>query len=134
MRGFPRLMNEGRFPQVGDSIFLSSKTLLAGNSLLGPVHMIPGQLIALGQLTDPGLNFASVHGLTLVTVQMNFSLARGNFERRVTRFTTPIYPLYDTGLPVVRHRVTRLAEVTFLDVNRMQKLPRGKSSLVHSHY
>ena len=31
---------------------------------LGPVHMIPGQLIARGQLTDPGLNFASAHGLT----------------------------------------------------------------------
>ena len=25
--------------------------------------MIPGQLIALGQLTDPGVNFTSVHGL-----------------------------------------------------------------------
>ena len=32
--------------------------------LLGPVHMIPGQLIAPGQLTDPGVIFASVHGLT----------------------------------------------------------------------
>ena len=56
---------------------------------LGPVHMIPGQLIALGQLTDPGVNFASVHGLTPVTVHMSFSLPRGNFERRVTRCTTP---------------------------------------------
>ena len=28
--------------------------------------MIPGQLIASGQLTDPGVNFASVHGLTPV--------------------------------------------------------------------
>ena len=34
---------------------------------LGPVHMILGQLIARGQLTDPGLNFASAHGLTPVT-------------------------------------------------------------------
>ena len=55
---------------------------------LGPVHMIPGQLIAPGQLTDPGVNFASVHGLTPVTVHMSFSLPRGNFERRVTRSTT----------------------------------------------
>ena len=40
---------------------------------LGPVHMIPGQLIAPGQLTDPGVNFASVHGLTPITVHMSFS-------------------------------------------------------------
>ena len=59
---------------------------------LGPVHMIPGQLITLGQLTDPGVNFASVHGLTPVTVHMSFSLPRGNFERRVTRCTTPGNP------------------------------------------
>ena len=40
---------------------------------LGPVHMILGQLIAPGQLTDPGVNFASVHGLMPVTVHMSFS-------------------------------------------------------------
>ena len=81
--------------------------------------MIPGQLIALGQLTDPGVNFASVHGLTPVTVHMSFhcpgATSRG-------------------GLPVVQHRVTCLAEVTFLHVNRTQKLPRGKRSLAHAHY
>ena len=54
--------------------------------------MIPGQLIAPGQLTDPGVNFASVHGLTPITVHMSFSLPRGNFERRVTRCTTPGNP------------------------------------------
>ena len=70
--------------------------------------MIPGQLIAPGQLTDPGVNFASVHGLTPVTVHMSFSLPRGNFERWVTRCTTPEC--------------------------RMQKLSRGKSSLVHAYY
>ena len=58
--------------------------------LLGPVHMIPGQLIAPGQLTDHGINFASVHGLTPVTVHLSFSLPRGNFERAG-------YPLYNTG-------------------------------------
>ena len=76
--------------------------------------MIQGQLIAPGQLTDPGVNFASVVGLTPVTVHMSFrwhgATSRG-------------------GLPVVQHRVTRLAEVAFLHVNRTQKLPRGKSSL-----
>ena len=45
--------------------------------------MIPGQLIASGQLTNPGVNFASVHGLTAVTVHM-FTLGnppcRGNFS------------------------------------------------------
>ena len=60
---------------------------------LGPVHMIPGHLIAPGQLTDPGVNFASVHGLTPgltpVTVHKSFSLPRGTFERQVTRCTTP---------------------------------------------
>ena len=54
--------------------------------------MVPGQLIAPGQLTDPGVNFASVHGLTPVTVHMSFLLPRGNFERRVTRCTTPGNP------------------------------------------
>ena len=54
--------------------------------------MIPGQLITPGQLNDPGVNFASVHGLTPVTVPMSFSLPRGNFERRVTLCTTPGNP------------------------------------------
>ena len=54
--------------------------------------MIPGQLIAPGQLTDPGVNFASVHGPTPVTVHMSFLLPRGNFERRVTRCPTPGNP------------------------------------------
>ena len=64
-------------------------TSTCGEQPLGPVHMILGQLIASGQLTDPGINFASVHGLTSVTVHMNFSFPWGNFERRVTRCTTP---------------------------------------------
>ena len=71
--------------------------------------MIPGQLIAPGQLTDPGVNFASVHSLTPVTVHMSFSLPRDNFERRVTRCTTQ-----------------RLAEVTFLHENRTQKFPGAR--------
>ena len=54
--------------------------------------MIPGQLIAPGQLTDPGVNFASVNGMTPVTVHMSFSLPWGNFERPVTHCTTPNNP------------------------------------------
>ena len=54
--------------------------------------MIPGQLIALGQFTDPGVNFASVQGLTSVTVYISFSLPRGNFERRVIGCSTPGNP------------------------------------------
>ena len=73
----------------------------------------------LGQLTDPVINFTSVHALTPVTVHMSFSLPQGNFERRIT---------------VVQRRVTRLAEVPLLHVNRTQKLPRGKSSLAHALY
>ena len=52
--------------------------------------MIPGQVIAPGQLTDPWVNFASVHGLTPVTVQMSFSLPRGQLREAG-------YPLYNTG-------------------------------------
>ena len=70
------------------------KSYLGKAGYLGPVHMIPGQLIAPGQLTDPRVNFASMHGLTPVTVHMSFSLPRGNFERRVTRCTTPGNPPY----------------------------------------
>ena len=56
--------------------------------------MIPGQLIAPGQLTDPGVNFASVHGLTPATIHMSFSLPRGNLGYNYTvRFIAPI-PLY----------------------------------------
>ena len=86
---------------------------------LGPVHMIPGQLIAPGQLADPRVNFAPVLGLTPVTVHMRFSMRRDNFERQVTRCKT---------------RITRLAEVNFLHVNRAQKLPRGNRSLAHAQY
>ena len=77
--------------------------------------MIPGQLIAQGQLTDPGVNFALVHGLTPLTVHMSFSLAQGNFKRRVTRCTTPGNPPCQSN---------------FSHGNRTQKLPWGKSSLV----
>ena len=75
-----------------NELFFTKKLYFRHLPNLGPVHMIPGQLIAPGQLTDPGVNFASVHGLTLVTVHMSFSLPRGNFERRVTRCTTPGNP------------------------------------------
>ena len=54
--------------------------------------MIPEQLIAPEELTDPGVNFVSVHGLTPVNVHMSFSLPWGNFERRVTCCTTPDTP------------------------------------------
>ena len=75
------------------SIVLGNESSFDG-STLGPVHMIPGQLIAPGQLTDPGVNFASVYGLTLVTVHMSFSLPRDNFKRRVTRCRKPGNPPY----------------------------------------
>ena len=60
--------------------------------------MIPGQLIALEQLTDRGVNFASVHDLTPVTVHVSLSLPGATLRG---------------GLPIVQHQVTRLAEVTF---------------------
>ena len=73
--------------------------------------MIPGQLIAPGQLNDPRVNFASVHGLTPVTVHMSFSLPGATSKG---------------GLPVVQDRLIRLAGVSFLHVNRTQKLPRAR--------
>ena len=82
--------------------------------------MIPGQLIAPGQLTDPGVNFASLHGLTPVTVHMSFPLPHGKFKRPVTRCTTP-------GYPPCRGNFSPY-------MNRTQKLPGGKSSLAHAHY
>ena len=85
----------------------------------GPVNMIPGQLIAPGQLTDPGVNFAPVHDLTPVTVDMSFSLPPGNFERRVTRCTTP-------GNPPCRG--------DFCPREQNAKVALGKSSLAHAHY
>ena len=113
MYGFPC----GRF-----HFLLSSKTLplLAWNSILGPVHinMLPGQLIASGQLTDPGVNLASVYGQTPVTVHMNFSLPRATSRG---------------ALLIVQYQVTGLAKVTFLHVNRSQKSPRGKRSLAHAN-
>ena len=51
--------------------------------------MIPGQLIAPGQLNDPGVNFASVQP---VTVHRSFRCPRRNFERRVTRCKTTDNP------------------------------------------
>ena len=48
--------------------------------------MIRGQLIT--SVLDPGVNFASVHGLTPGIVHINVSLPWGNFERQVTRCTT----------------------------------------------
>ena len=36
--------------------------------------MIPGQLLYPGQVSDPGVNFALVYGLTPVNVHMSFSL------------------------------------------------------------
>ena len=70
--------------------------------------------------THLGVNFASVHGLTSVTVHMSYLLPLGNFERWVTCCATP-------GKP-------SLAEVTFLHVNRTQKLSQGKSSFARAHY
>ena len=52
--------------------------------------MIPEQLIAPGQLTDPAVNFASVHSLTPVTVHMSFSMPR-------VKLREASYPLYNTG-------------------------------------
>ena len=82
--------------------------------------MILGQLIASGQLTDPGVNFASVHDLTSVTVHMNFSLpwatSRGEW---VTRCTTP---------------GNRPCQGNFSPCEQNTKVAQGSSSLAHAPY
>ena len=78
--------------------------------------MIQGQLIAPGQLVDPELNFASVHGLIPVTVHMSFSLV--NFERRVICCTTPDNQPCRGNFSLCEQNV---------------KVAQGKSSLVHAH-
>ena len=73
--------------------------------------MIPGQHIAPAQLTDPGVNFASVHGLTPVTVHTSFSLPRGNFERQVTHCTTPGNPpCPDNAFPCEQNKKVALGQ------------------------
>ena len=79
--------------------------------------MIPGQLIASRQLTDPGVNFAWSE---VCNSSHEFLFAPGQLREAG-------YPLYNT-------RLTGLTKVTFLQVNRTQKLPGGKSSLAHAHY
>ena len=74
--------------------------------------MIPGQLIAPGKVTDPRVNFASVYGLTPVTVHIRIFRCLGATSRG--------------GLPVVQHRVTRLAEVTFLHGEQNTKVAPGQ--------
>ena len=90
--------------------------------------MIPGQLIALGQLTDPGVNFALVHGLTPVTVHMSFSLPRGNFERRVTRCATPDNPpCRGNFYPCEQNaKVAPVQELRMLIINVWNKFPNKK--------
>ena len=49
------------FSDILRKSFANTVTLLVGITFsFRPVHMIPGQLIAPGQLTDTGVNFASV--------------------------------------------------------------------------
>ena len=76
--------------------------------------MIPGQLIAPGQLTDLGVNFASVHGLAPVTVHISFSL-----PRVTSRGGLP-------GNPPCRGN--------FSPFEQNAKVTPGKSSLAHAHY
>ena len=65
-----------------------------------------------GQLTGPGLNFASMQGLTPATVPMSFLCPR---ETSIG------------GLPgVVQHRVTHLAQETFLHLNKTQSCPMAR--------
>ena len=82
--------------------------------------MDPGQLLNAGQVSDHRVNFASVYGLTTVTVHMNFSLPRRNFERSVTRFTT-------LSNPPCRGNFARCEQNAKVAQGR-----GGKSSLAHA--
>ena len=54
--------------------------------------MIPGQLIPPGQLTDPRGQLSLGAWSDARNCSHEFSLPRGNFERRVTLCTTPGNP------------------------------------------
>ena len=86
---------------------------------LGPVPINPEQLVTLGQVSNLGVNFAVVHGLAPVSVQLSFSFPRGNLKRRVTHFSTP-------GNQLRRGNI-------FLVNTERQKLPQGKSSSTFAH-
>ena len=58
--------------------------------ILGPVHMIPGQLIAPGQLTDPGVNFTFGAWSDVCNCSHEFFIALGQLREAG-------YPLYNTG-------------------------------------
>ena len=82
--------------------------------------MTPAQLIAQGQLTDPEVNFATVHRLTSAcNCSHEFSLPHGNFDIWVTRCTTP------GNQPCRGH---------FSPCEQNAKVARGKSSLAYTHY
>ena len=74
--------------------------------------MIQGQLSAPGQLTDPGVNFALVHGLTPITVHMSFFVAPGQLRSR-------------GGSPVVQHRVTPPCRGNFSPCEQNTKVAPG---------
>ena len=78
--------------------------------------MIPGQLIAPRQLTDLGVNFASVHGLALSNCSHKFFVAPGVTSRGGL-----------PGNPACRGNFSPCD-------GRTQKLPRGKKNLAHAHY
>ena len=82
-------MNEGRFPQEGDipfSFVFRDFTSTCGEQPFRACSHDPGTAHCLGATHCPGVNFASVHGLMSVTVQMNFLLAVGQLRD----------PLYNT--------------------------------------
>ena len=110
---------------------LSSKMLplLAGNSVLGPINMLPGQLIASGQFTDPRVNFALVYGLTSVTVHMNLSLPRGNFERHVTHCTIPGNRPCQGNFSLCKQNAKVAPRVVLLTliINVLNKFPKNNS-------
>ena len=111
-----------RLPEVTLTITISSAVLsytFDVVNLLRACSHDPRPTHCPGKLTDPGVNFSSMHDLTPVTVHMSFSLPRDHFERRVTRCTTP-------GNPPCRGN--------FSPCEQNAKVARGKSSLVHTHY
>ena len=71
----------------------------------GPVHMDPGQV------SDPGVSFASVHSLSSVTVNKSFRLPQGKLGRRFTRCSMPSNPPADEQKAKVARDQSRFAHV-----------------------
>ena len=68
-------------------LFISLSRMINIERHLGPVHIIQGQLIAPGQLTDPGVNFVSVRHLQRTYSAIDTGVMQGLEKHNLARIT-----------------------------------------------